>query len=58
LGEAFDVPTGRSDVDVDYIVAVQVSPVPEPSTLVLLAAGLGGLLALRRRPAIPGQNPS
>ncbi|HJW53395.1 MAG TPA: PEP-CTERM sorting domain-containing protein [Burkholderiaceae bacterium] len=58
LGEAFDVPASRSDVDVDYIVAVQVSPVPEPSTLVLLAAGLGGLLALRRRPAIPGQNPS
>ena len=26
--------------------------------LVLLAAGLGGLFALRRRPAIPGQNPS
>lgn len=52
FGEAFDVPAGESGVDVDYIVAVQVSPaVPEPSTLVLLAAGFGGLFALRRRPA-------
>lgn len=56
FGEAFDVPTGRSSVDVDYIVAVQVSPaVPEPSTLALLAGGFVGLFALRRRPVIPAR---
>ena len=52
LGDRFDVPTAVSTLNIDYILTQQVSGVPEPPTLPLLAVPiilLAGLLSGRRR---------
>ena len=45
---AFSTATGGAQMDI-FIDNVSIQSVPEPSSGALLAIGIGGLLALRRR---------